>query len=243
MFTGHSLVIQAQLKELLTPHSMKEMRYAVEEEPQPDSTDLKMLEIFERLTTGSNALTSDSSEFRSQHQILNGNGNDKLIDEFRRFLNSLKVNNNLSELLRRSLCPICEQPPTGAYITECMHIYCGRCLPAECVECHLEISSTKYCNSIESLNVKEQLFSDGPQLSTSDWIQLAGSEMHGAKLAATRDCINDWFSKSSDTKVLIFTQFIDLGRILESMCRAGKWGYATVRTVPICKSSEVDVTY
>lgn len=253
MFASHTLVVQQQLKRLLTAGTMEEMRNVIYRDGVPEPTDSKMVETFKNLTESFAAYTAGSRRIRAQHQQQIGDV--KLTYEFCRFLNSLKVDNNVIELYRRLLCQICEQPPTAAYITPCMHIYCEGCLPisenaatAICAGCKSEILETEYCNSIEDLGLNEQLssafLSQGRQRSRkkvskanpnreeqygADWIQLAGHKMHGAKLAATRDCISDWFSQSSDTKILIFTQFLDMGRILGLMCENEKWGFATVR--------------
>lgn len=255
MFTSHIFVVQQQLKDLLTANAVKGMREAIHSDGEPDPTDSKMVNILENLATNFAAPTSGPSQINAQHGQRKRNS--KLIDDFCRFLNSLKDNDNLIELVRRCLCPICEQPPAEAFITSCMHIYCEGCLPVsengsdnKCTECEVEISNTEYCHSIDALGLNEQMSSKSlrqgrsqkskkgkpksksnpkdEELLTPDWIQLAGHDMHGAKLAATQGCIRNWFSKSSDTKVLIFTQFLEMGRILALMCERENWGFAMV---------------
>lgn len=240
--------------------------------PAPEPTDLKTVDILENLTNNFNTPSSTSSQVCPQDQPRQKR-NAKLTDEFCCFLAPLKANNNVIELVRRCLCPVCNQPPVEAYITSCMHIYCAECLPSsehenkiECMECEVEITKTEYCHSIETLGLDEHassIFSGqgGPkesrskkrkskgskkggngmnpedeELVTPDWIPIAGHEMHGAKLAATRSCIKDWFSRSDDTKVLIFTQFLDMGRILGLMCDSENWGFVTVIS-PISSSA------
>ncbi|OAX77191.1 hypothetical protein ACJ72_08513 [Emergomyces africanus] len=57
-----------------------------------------------------------------------------------------------------------------------------------------------------------------------NWVDYMGHSMPGSKLTAIRSCLEDWFKKSSKTKVVIFTQFLDMARILDSMCNTRGWG-------------------
>lgn len=63
----------------------------------------------------------------------------------------------------------------------------------------------------------------------TDWIaSAAAADMPGAKLEKVREVITDWFASSQETKVVVFTQFLDFVRILGAMCKKEKWGYQCV---------------
>jgi hypothetical protein len=64
-----------------------------------------------------------------------------------------------------------------------------------------------------------------------DWVALAGHLVPGAKLTAIRTCISAWFKHAAETKVIIFTQFLDMVRILGYMCMKEGWGFTTVRKI------------
>lgn len=61
-----------------------------------------------------------------------------------------------------------------------------------------------------------------------DWITNAAQEMPGAKLDKVREVIASWIENDQETKVVVFTQFIDFVRILGAMCKKEKWGYTCV---------------
>ncbi|KAK2766795.1 hypothetical protein FQN54_006109 [Arachnomyces sp. PD_36] len=261
MCATHVLLVQGDLKDLLTPDVMGMLRNLVEGHGQSEPTDLTMFNIFDDLTTNflvPNLYTSQNHVPPEQHTRKG-----TLAHKFCNFLDSLKGDRNVIELVRRCLCPVCKQLPAESYITSCMHIYCAGCLPVfeegariECSECDGEITKVEYCDSIEDLGLNKRSLSDiltpggksktkakakkGPKsgrnrrnledenLAIPDWIETAGDRMHSAKLAATRDTIINWFSKSSDCKVVIFTQFLGMARILEFMCETKTWGYVTL---------------
>jgi hypothetical protein len=263
MLTSHILLVQEQLKDLLTGDTIKRLRDLVESSGGAEPTDSKMVDFLEDLTANFAAPipTLLQTPLRDQQP---SKRKSKLTDEFCSFLNSLKVNSNLAEVIRRCLCPVCEHAPVEAHITSCMHIYCEACLPVseegggvECKECEVKVTKTEYCRSIDALDQpspspflaqgrlpgsrsekrkprepkarKNRAAARDVGLTTPDWIARAGHEMHGAKLAATRSQIRGWFAESSEIKVLIFTQFLDMGRILGMMCESENWGFTAVR--------------
>ncbi|KAL2820462.1 SNF2 family N-terminal domain-containing protein [Aspergillus cavernicola] len=61
-----------------------------------------------------------------------------------------------------------------------------------------------------------------------DWIRAVGYKMPSAKLTAIRDKIKQWKSENGETKVVIFSQFMDFIRILGEMCRAENWEYRSL---------------
>lgn len=144
MCSSHVLLVQSNLKKLLTPRAMEKMRALIEKDEDSGPTDIDMVNALENLTKNFMSPTSDTSSKR--------------------------------------------RPKSGR----------------------------------DKTNLEDE------ELATPDWIEIAGAEMHSAKLAATRLTIKGWFSKSSDCKVVIFTQFLGMVRLLEFMCEAEMWGLAMV---------------
>jgi len=62
----------------------------------------------------------------------------------------------------------------------------------------------------------------------TDWIASAAADIPGAKLEKVREVIISWFASNQETKVVVFTQFLDFVRILGAMCMKEKWGYRCV---------------
>ncbi|KAK2796244.1 hypothetical protein FQN50_009634 [Emmonsiellopsis sp. PD_5] len=58
-----------------------------------------------------------------------------------------------------------------------------------------------------------------------DWVEEAGETMPGAKLTAITSCVKAWFRKCSGTKIVIFTQFLEMVDILAWMCDREGWKY------------------
>ncbi|KAI1615710.1 SNF2 family N-terminal domain-containing protein [Exophiala viscosa] len=58
-----------------------------------------------------------------------------------------------------------------------------------------------------------------------DWIGMDGTVLTSAKLTATKAAILNWHEKNPNEKIIIYTQFLGLCRILGRMCEAEKWGY------------------
>ncbi|EHY55056.1 hypothetical protein HRR83_005690 [Exophiala dermatitidis] len=59
-----------------------------------------------------------------------------------------------------------------------------------------------------------------------DWIELMGSTvLPSAKLTATKAAILNWQQTSKGEKIVIYTQFLGLCRILDKICNAEGWGH------------------
>jgi SNF2 family DNA or RNA helicase len=63
----------------------------------------------------------------------------------------------------------------------------------------------------------------------TDWIKTAAGDMPGAKLTKTREIITNWLEENNQTKMVVFTQFLDFVQILGATCRKQGWGYTYVR--------------
>ncbi|KAK5274505.1 hypothetical protein LTR99_004787 [Exophiala xenobiotica] len=59
-----------------------------------------------------------------------------------------------------------------------------------------------------------------------DWIE-HGQVLSSAKLTATKAAILNWQEKNPREKIIIYTQFLGLCRILARMCDTEKWGYVS----------------
>ncbi len=58
-----------------------------------------------------------------------------------------------------------------------------------------------------------------------DWIENGGAMLPSAKLAATKAAILNWREKHPTQKIIVYTQFLDLGRIFSKICTAEDWGH------------------
>jgi SNF2 family DNA or RNA helicase len=61
-----------------------------------------------------------------------------------------------------------------------------------------------------------------------DWIDgVDGAMLPSSKTTATKALILTWLKKDPNTKIIIYTQFLDMIRILQKMCTIEGWKYVT----------------
>lgn len=58
-----------------------------------------------------------------------------------------------------------------------------------------------------------------------DWIDMKGVVLPSAKLTATKAAILNWQAENPREKIIIYTQFLNLCKILGKMCETEGWGY------------------
>jgi SNF2 family DNA or RNA helicase len=58
-----------------------------------------------------------------------------------------------------------------------------------------------------------------------DWIEEGRGSLPSAKLAATKAAILNWREAYPKEKIIVYTQFLDLGRLLSQVCVAEGWGH------------------
>ncbi|GAD98173.1 SNF2 family helicase [Paecilomyces variotii No. 5] len=123
-----------------------------------------------------------------------------------------------------------------------------------CASCGEEIVETAQCGSVDDLNIdstppssqssrgnkqsrstksktkkrKRALEHDGDHDNSDDefdWISVAGHIMPSAKLTAMTETIAEWISADPETKIVVFTQFQAVIRIVSAICQREGWGY------------------
>lgn len=58
-----------------------------------------------------------------------------------------------------------------------------------------------------------------------DWIELGGVTLSSAKLAATKAAILNWRDQCPSEKIIVYTQFLGMVRLLGKLCKAEGWHY------------------
>ncbi|KIW44355.1 uncharacterized protein PV06_05369 [Exophiala oligosperma] len=126
-------------------------------------------------------------------------------------------------------------------------------LKVACLECGTSFEETSPCSGLKELGfnsgpvvekverIKEKRMAaakgrrgtsqsqygddeEDPGKESSDWIEF-GQVLPSAKLTATKAAILNWREKNESDKIIIYTQFLGLCRILARMCEAEGWGY------------------
>jgi SNF2 family DNA or RNA helicase len=174
--------------------------------------------------------------------------------DFFQYLAKLREGYNWDELQERTVCVTCNDKPENPWVTSCFHIYCQECFntlqesaaardqdKARCSECGIIFNDAKPCDSfnldtlehnssVASDSNNEQLKKNRPKDKGEhkDWIDLAGSNiLPSSKTIAIKAQILNWIEENPGVKIIIYTQFIDMIRILSKVCNVERWKYST----------------
>lgn len=170
---------------------------------------------------------------------------------FRKYLDSLVQSEHWEVITQRTLCCGCRQPPESPIVTSCFHIYCNQCLgdlqhlaarrghdQARCSECGEAYTYSQPCegfDTFEKCRTTTTSTGNGPVSKkpsknkrnepAMDWISMPGEVCPSAKTAAVKAQIMNWRQEDQKVKIIIYTQFLDMIRILGRVCQGEKWEY------------------
>ncbi|KAI7352601.1 hypothetical protein KC354_g11919 [Hortaea werneckii] len=174
--------------------------------------------------------------------------------KFRKYLDNLKSSDHWHAISQRCLCTGCRQQPENPFVTSCFHIYCHSCLTdlqhmaarrghdqARCSECGEAYSSAEPCQEIEefqdsgssaesvqgSSSQESKKGKKSKKKSEGDWISLPGEILPSAKTQATKAQLLNWIEDDPNCKCIVFTQFLDMVRVLSKVCKTEEWGYVS----------------
>lgn len=176
---------------------------------------------------------------------------------FRKYLDALVKSHQWDNIIARTLCTGCRQPPNDPYVTSCFHIYCLACLNdlqhwaarkgydgARCSECGETYTSTAPCEGLDSFNTREgtRASPDGDQQHAAvlakrngkkvkdgqmeDWItSIPGEVLPSTKTQAVKAQVLNFIDEDAKAKIIIYTQFLPMIRILAKICQTENWGF------------------
>ena len=256
MFTSHVLSCHVTLKRILTPEIVRDLRAAVTEDGEPE--DLETCYLVEKLVADrklplSEELYHANSSDKRREPIPYTPRQRALVTRFRVKLTLAESSENESQISEILTCRKCRESPFDAYITTCTHVLCHTCfaglnsgksvLKCGCGTIFHDLQDVAFYRAIESLrdSIPSRMSEDeaetvAPRLATAsdvdegeiDWVKSAGHLMQGSKLNTIRACVVEWFKKAPDAKIIIFTQFLDMVRILVLLCEQEGWGCVQV---------------
>lgn len=167
--------------------------------------------------------------------------------KFQRFLRDYKHSKHWEAMVERTTCCGCRQPPSDPQITSCLHIYCHTCLmelshysakkghnQARCNECGAAYTSSEALQDTpgKPLSTSSDESDDKPGAkrkkeskkdSGIDWISAPGPVLPSAKTLAVKAAILNFFADDPHTKIIIYTQWNPMVRILEKVCKTEGW--------------------
>jgi len=165
---------------------------------------------------------------------------------FRKYLQSMLSHESWAAVVQRTLCCGCRQDPDTPHVTSCYHIFCYGCLvdlqhaaarkgqdQSRCSECGEAYTSVEPCEGLETFQTRDNCINYGNEESTKgiqqgkamDWIAMPGEMLPSAKTRAIKAQLLNWWNEDPEVKVIIYTQFLDMIRILGSVCKTEGWGY------------------
>ncbi|KAK2784068.1 hypothetical protein FQN52_009338 [Onygenales sp. PD_12] len=256
MFTSHPLLVQNVLKDCLDSSEMQLLRSSIGKNPKPEDIQICDL-LDDLVSKQEAWEKSDPAASETRKRQAPKPAAVCLPEFVKIFVAQLKASTVPGVSVEDSIkCMGCKKPPTSVCITSCLHAYCEDCamdpaMAQNVCECSAAYAEIFRCESIKSLIASNDILDE---TSTSeahmgklsgrpggrnrrtpkaeeengiDWVEEAGDTMPGSKLTAITACVKNWFKKCSLTKIVIFTQFLDMVDILASMCEREGWKYVS----------------
>ncbi|KAK3684392.1 hypothetical protein LTR37_020327 [Vermiconidia calcicola] len=169
--------------------------------------------------------------------------------KFRKYLDVYKHTDKWEEVKDKSQCCGCRKLPEDPYVTSCDHIYCLKCLidlqhlsarrghdGAKCSECGTFYTSSRPCDEgFDTLEARETSTSavDQPTKRSKakkaedeiDWIGIRGEILPSAKTLATKAAILEWIEEDPTVKIIVYTQWLPMIRILGKVMASEGWEF------------------
>ncbi|PIA88970.1 DNA repair protein RAD5 [Cercospora beticola] len=174
---------------------------------------------------------------------------------FGKYMQNLADSSSFEEIEARSTCSACRQPPENPHVTSCFHIYCLTCVNelqhqaaragrecATCVECGTEYTTVDPCalnptypqSSVASSASDVQSFTGSgkgakgrgkKRKDENDWIGMKGDILPSTKTIACKAQILEWLGKDPRCKIIVYTQFMPIIRIMTKVCLQEQWNH------------------
>ena len=161
---------------------------------------------------------------------------------FRKYLDDYKHSEHWEAMVERTTCCGCRQKPSNPYLTSCLHIYCHSCLletshyaarrgydQVRCSECGTAYTSTERLEDTTGKPLSSSESDEGTGRKgkkkdpTMNWIEAPGPVLPSAKSVAVKAAILNFVEEDPHQKIIIYTQWNPMVRILEKVCRSEGW--------------------
>ncbi|KAF2032710.1 hypothetical protein EK21DRAFT_98852 [Setomelanomma holmii] len=173
--------------------------------------------------------------------------------DFKPYLRSLKTGDSWEKVRKKAKCSWCGKNPKKPWIASCSHLICAApCLEnayiaaaevekdhAPCKACGVTPTSlmefemdendefepvASATRSKAQKKAKKQKERRDREDIAEDWLSLAGEEvLPSAKTLAIKAQILNWTRKDPKVKVIVYTQFLAMVRILNKICQKEGW--------------------
>lgn len=129
MFTSHLLTAQDVVQYALHGYTVATLRRLIEEQDTTDNNPSAQIAKMLLSAQGDSSVpTAESTPSEDDISPPQPEGDrDKLIREFREFMDQLHNEESWQDCKERHNCPLCGETPEQAIITSCKHLYCAEC--------------------------------------------------------------------------------------------------------------------
>ncbi|KAG7005506.1 DNA replication licensing factor mcm6 [Physcia stellaris] len=253
--TAHPFLIQDVIQDLFTIEDIEKLwTISAPDSGETQKRGKEMYSTMKRMIEDKGQILEDdqdASDKPSTSEIGSAEIQDEstLVLRFRKYLRNLNKSKQWTELKERSLCHMCDMPPDEPYVTDCFHLYCKECLShmayeaskreetsTMCLVCHTAFSKSQPCNGIEEIEMENisplgsSLAQNRPrrrkhQNDAVRWLDLEGDVLQSSKTMAVQIQLESWLNEGPGEKIIVFSQFYLLMRIVARICEQRHWGF------------------
>ncbi|KAF2739022.1 hypothetical protein EJ04DRAFT_485339 [Polyplosphaeria fusca] len=168
--------------------------------------------------------------------------------DFKPFLQSLKEGQGWEKAKAKAKCRDCGGPLKNAWLTTCHHLICYECYETSMIAAAESGEHRMTCKCGEIFGHAEEIDAEGDLEDSSGssgpvtrskakavrlerenidkrWLNLdGGNVLPSAKTIAIKAQILNWIQENKDVKIIIYTQFVAMIRILAKVCEEEGWG-------------------
>ncbi|KAI9852139.1 MAG: hypothetical protein M1838_001763 [Thelocarpon superellum] len=243
--TAHPFLLQQTIAEHFSLEDLRRLQRKIQKAAEQDAPNTQIVEWVqanvdqaeqERAAGKAARMTPSTSSFGNSSF-----GTDVPMEKYWKTLNEEK-------LLERCMCHICDDMAVEAQITDCSHVFCLACILhtcqesaaageayTKCPECQHAFSGlTPYTllqanvdparSASPAADTNEDAGRKGRGKKSKDlWMNQSGDLLPSAKTIALKAQILDWMKDGPNDKIIIFTQWRLMTKIIERMCRDEGW--------------------
>ncbi|MCJ1397913.1 hypothetical protein MMC11_001109 [Xylographa trunciseda] len=252
--TGHILTIQGTIEDLLEDEDIEKLRNLTVKVQDHTSDKSILLQLRKMLANSkrcappsadSNGADSSVGSTSAPEDLDTGGSFGVVSVNFDKYLRTLHETSNGSERNSQQTCCKCRQPAEDPWITSCQHVFCHNCLlnqhreanqrndeHATCCGCGLMYISSSPFTGLPDLNTKSTPKKPAKRIRPSrdaedplKWIEMDGQLLPSAKTTAIKAQIVNWKKEAPGEKIIVFTIFHDIIRILSRIFDQEEWGH------------------
>jgi len=151
-----------------------------------------------------------------------------------------------NKVQNRSMCHQCNDMPEEPKLSvPCNHLFCSECIKvllesgqasnveATCPVCQGPISGSVDPTAMKQIaaqagdrpEIQEVKPRKGKKKDDFEWLSIKGAYLMSTKVQAIASTLEAWIAKDEKAKIIVFTLFIPMVKVLGMLCRQKGWGF------------------